>query len=260
MRETVFCHDKAIIREYFPYQSGGVTDRAVLFIPGFGADTLRASLGPVGRTAHEEKTDFVRFSYSADMHSLTYDQTIAEAAAVALSLPHTELILVGSSYGAGALPFIVRAIHEREPDKVVGVFGFVAAPPWVVQHILERQKGFDEFSPDTPLEISVPTLPHPVPISWQQYQSVKQHASLLAESVRQNRGCGKFSRVSRAVHFLSGSRDALAPPRFARVYPSLFATCPEVARFDEVDTDSHALPAALIASGVRRVIVGSRKE
>lgn len=196
----------------------GETSVGIVYVPGFASVPTLQSPGLLGQVARQHGCDFVRFHFPElldDPSGLSYAGMIRRTTDVVLEMPHRQVVVVASSFGAGLIPWVVKGVQKQYPDKIAGVFGWAAMPPAAVWDLVNAQPGMDDFSPTNPLVVRAPTLPRPFRMTQSQYYGLVPYLDFpprvkLAADDRVSLLLGTADPVATEKHTLALAR-ALMP-------------------------------------------------
>lgn len=222
------------------------SDTVMLFLPGFASLPNRMNPGVLLKTAQELGWDFARF-YHPDMilnpQRLNYGNMIHEAAQVASALPQRRIVLAGSSFGAGMMPFVADRVNEEQLGRVSGMFGWSAVTPKALMALFDRQDDEEQArfhaGQSKALEVVTPTLPKPFHVSKQQYDSVAEYAK-----------DGMLVGVSCPSFWITGDADPVGKPQYTR---DLHRQMPKACVVMETVEAGHRMKPELIRRGVRMI-------
>jgi len=136
---------------------------------------------------------FVRFNYrahgfspstrsSGEFHDVTIAGLIDDTVAVAGWSEARSVVLVGSSIGAGIMPFVAKQLKETGTE-VVGFYGVSAVPPIALRDFvlsqISRNGLLAEFQRDGEVVVTSDTLPFPVSVQQAQFDNIVDYARAL---------------------------------------------------------------------------------
>ncbi len=153
----------------------------IVYVPGFASIPFLKPPGVLGKVAWEQGCDLVRFYHPemlADPSQLSYSSMINQTADVIKAMPNRQVVIVASSFGAGLVPWAIKQVRQRDPDKIAGVFGWAAMTPKAVWDLINAQPDIDQLSPTRPLVVNAPTLPRPFTMTYGQYMGLSPYLDL----------------------------------------------------------------------------------
>lgn len=166
----------------------------------------------------------VRFNYSAhgmtaatassrSFKDVSMTQLLNDAVAVSLAKSREKIAFVGSSVGAGLMPYLANAL-AKHGRQTVGVFGISSVPPVALRAFVMAQvkkEDIEIFEQGSPVTITSPTLPVPIQISKAQIADLKDFPR--PEGPRLLPGHGRF---------IYGEGDPLSSDAYNRLLASAF--------------------------------------
>lgn len=131
----------------------------------------------------------IRFNYTAhgnllDTQSdgvfgqLSITRLIEDSCAVISYFKFSKIVMIGSSIGAGIMPFVASRINSEYGISTVGFFGVSALPPEALKAFVYSQMNDvqrKEFVAGHPIIISSPTLPNPIEVTATQFEDINDY-------------------------------------------------------------------------------------
>lgn len=239
--------DRSVPTQSFNYLGSGYhSDLAIVFIPGFASVPNAAAPGVISDAATDMQADFVRF-YHPDLvdnpQRVTYDRMVADASHVVRSLPQRRVLLAGSSFGAGMMPLVASDVNDRQPGKVVGMFGWMSVPPAALLDLFKQQKGWADMQAGSSDQLKVvsPTMPKPFFMNRQQLESVERFAALA----------GHLHKFEGKAVFFSGAEDPVGKPQYTN---QMLKQMHALAGQHEVLGVGHKIPPQEIERGLKAAV------
>jgi hypothetical protein len=221
----------------------GHGDTVMLFLPGFTAIPNIVSPDPLRKWAHEQGWDFARFYHpylATDQSRLRYTKMILEASNVALNLPQRRVVLAGSSFGAGMMPYVAELVNDEQTGRVVGMFGWMAATPKALRDRIIMTAGYTQFA-----QGAGDSLPVELGVAGKFFNvSRPQLDDLMAQKVP--------PRFEGAAVFIAGTQDTIGRPCYTH---DILGMCEPTRRaYTELPTD-HRFPREHIAPHLAKLKV-----
>lgn len=224
----------SIAVQTFNASAKGHGDTVMLFLPGFAAIPNIVSPDPLRQWAHEQGWDFARFYHpylATDPSCLRYSKMLLEVTSVALSLPQRRVVLAGSSFGAGMMPYVAELVNDEQTGRVVGMFGWMAATPKALRDRIIMAKGYTQFAQGVG-EGQGESLPVELGVAGKFFNvSRSQLDDLMAQKTP--------PRFEGAAVFIAGTNDTIGRPVYTG---DILGSCDPARRaYTELPTD-HRFP------------------
>jgi hypothetical protein len=190
----------------------------IVILGGLLADQLEAGSrsGVVADLCVELGLGCVRFNYSAHgttpatassglFKDVSVTRLLHDAIAVCLAKSRRDVAFVGSSLGAGLMPYLASALVEHGRGTV-GVFGISSVLPVALQAFVTAQVNAEDaadFERGAPVTITSPTLPTSIRIRKAQIADLEQLPPPAAPKLSPGRArfiCGEDDPLSSEIH------------------------------------------------------------